>query len=257
MLVLLLGALLSGAAALTGTPLLRSATLLSATVRRAAASPVCVVDLDPTQMEVIAGAAAVLIGGGAIGLQAQQGKVVEQVETVPGAPAAAKPPPPPPPRAPPFKPQYRGKVTVGQHRMAGRFKKPKAREQWVPPPGWKKPKKPVTSWYDRGERLTPTPIAAPPPAPPAQSGPKLFEQFFSQFGIGAGAAAKGAAAKGATAVKQAYKGKITVGQHRMAGRAKRPPPRQQWVPPPGWKPPTKAAPAKAGVQSWYDAGKRL
>jgi len=39
------------------------------------------------------------------------------------------------------------------HPMAGPWPKVPAREQWTPPAGWKKPTKPVTSWYDRGDRL--------------------------------------------------------------------------------------------------------
>lgn len=238
----------SGAAALIGAPSLRPSV-----VQRAAASPVCVVELDPSQIQVIAGAAAVLIGGGAIGLQAKQSKVVKLVEDAPAAPAVVERPPPPLPQPPPaYKPQYSGKITVGQHRMAGRAKPPPPREQWVPPAGWKKPKKPVTSWYDRGDRLTPMPVAAPPPPPPKQL--NLFEQFFSKFGA---AAKGGAAAKDAAVFKPAYTGKVTVSQHRMAGRAKKPPPREQWVPPPGWTPPAKKTSAPAGVKSWYDSGKRL
>ena len=42
------------------------------------------------------------------------------------------------------------------HPMRGPWPKAPAREQWTPPPGWKPPSKPVTSWYDRGDRLTST-----------------------------------------------------------------------------------------------------
>jgi hypothetical protein len=223
-----------GATAPTGAPFLRPAT-----VRRSTASLVCLVELDPNQISVIAGAAAVLIGGGALGLQARQSKVVKQVEDALAAPAATMPSPPPP--APVFTPSYRGKVTVGLHRMAGRAKRPPPREQWVPPEGWKKPKKPVISWYDRGDRLTPTRVAAPPlpppPPPPPAKQPNIFEQFFSQFGLGRGAASQAAAVDNVLEPK--YTGKVTVGQHRMAGRAKPPPPREQWVPPTGWTPPSK------------------
>ena len=39
------------------------------------------------------------------------------------------------------------------HSMRGPWPKTPAREQWTPPPGWQKPSKPVTSWYDQGTRL--------------------------------------------------------------------------------------------------------
>jgi len=41
------------------------------------------------------------------------------------------------------------------HPMRGPWPKTAAREQWVPPAGWKPPTKPVLSWYDRGARLVP------------------------------------------------------------------------------------------------------
>ena len=41
------------------------------------------------------------------------------------------------------------------------------------------------------------------------------------------------------------------GPHRRAGTLPAPPPREVWVAPPGWKPPSKP------VRSWYDAGLRL
>ena len=158
---------------------------------------------------------------------------------------------------PAFKPAYTGKVTVGLHRMAGRAKPQPPREQWVPPPDWKPPKKPVVSWYDRGDRLTPdTKTDNVPPAPKPKEAGNFFEKIVSIFtGGGAAASAQDTPAKPKPFVP-AYTGKVTVGLHRMAGRAKPPPPREQWVPPPGWEPPSKAA-AKIGVQSWYDAGKRL
>ena len=43
------------------------------------------------------------------------------------------------------------------HPMRGPWPKRAAREQWVPPAGWKPPTKPVLSWYDRGVRLPPSP----------------------------------------------------------------------------------------------------
>ena len=45
--------------------------------------------------------------------------------------------------------------TGGPHRMSGPYPPAAAREQWEAPAGWAKPTKPVSSWYDKGERLTP------------------------------------------------------------------------------------------------------
>ena len=39
--------------------------------------------------------------------------------------------------------------------MAGPFPPEPQRELWQPPAGWAAPTKPVASWYDKGERLTP------------------------------------------------------------------------------------------------------
>jgi len=140
-------------------------------------------------------------------------------------------------------------VTVGFHRGAGRMPPTPAREQWEPPPGWAPPSKPVTSWYDRGDRLA---ISAPPPeaaAAPAAS-PNLLEQFVALFS-GVSASASASAAPRASA----YKGKVTVGFHRGAGRMPPTPAREQWEPPPGWAPPSVARPP--AVASWYDSGARL
>jgi len=60
----------------------------------------------------------------------------------------------PPPAAPPTKwPRLGG--SGAWHPMRGPWPKTAAREQWVPPAGWKPPTKPVLSWYDRGARLVP------------------------------------------------------------------------------------------------------
>mmetsp|Transcript_11116 Transcript_11116/g.32716 ORF Transcript_11116/g.32716 Transcript_11116/m.32716 type:complete len:147 (-) Transcript_11116:338-778(-) len=53
----------------------------------------------------------------------------------------------------------------------------------------------------------------------------------------------------------AYRGKVTVGFHRGAGRMPPTPAREQWEPPPGWAPPSVARPP--AVASWYDSGARL
>ena len=39
--------------------------------------------------------------------------------------------------------------------MAGPYPPEPQRELWQPPAGWAAPTKPVASWYDKGERLTP------------------------------------------------------------------------------------------------------
>jgi len=110
--------------------------------------------------------------------------------------------PPPPPQHQPVRTLPSLQVTVGFHRGAGRMPPTPAREQWEPPPGWAPPSKPVTSWYDRGDRLA---ISAPPPeaaAAPAAS-PNLLEQFVALFS-GVSASASASAAPRASA----YKGKV-------------------------------------------------
>ena len=48
----------------------------------------------------------------------------------------------------------------GPHRMAGTMPPPPTREEWLPPPGWRPPSKPVLSWYDSGLRLE-APVSGP------------------------------------------------------------------------------------------------
>merc|ERR1719183_528277 len=72
----------------------------------------------------------------------------------------------------------------------------------------------------------PAPVVAPPPPPPAPPPPPPSPTDW-------------------------YTGKRTAGYHRSAGRWPGDPKREVWVPPAGWKPPTKP------VQSWYDKGLRL
>ena len=45
--------------------------------------------------------------------------------------------------------------------------------------------------------------------------------------------------------------------HRMRGPWPKEPAREQWEPPPGWKPPSPPAAPVSSVVSWYDSGKRL
>ena len=109
------------------------------------------------------------------------------------------------------------------HPMRGPWPKAPAREQWTPPPGWIKPSKPVLSWYDKGERLTSAVAMMAAEATP-----------YAQVYPGAYPALGGSGAF-----------------HPMRGPWPKAPAREQWTPPPGWKPPSKP------VTSWYDRGDRL
>ena len=109
------------------------------------------------------------------------------------------------------------------HPMRGPWPKAPAREQWTPPPGWIKPSKPVLSWYDKGERLTSAVAMMAAEATP-----------YAQVDPGAYPALGGSGAF-----------------HPMRGPWPKAPAREQWTPPPGWKPPSKP------VTSWYDRGDRL
>ena len=147
------------------------------------------------------------------------------------------------------------------HRMRGPWPKEPAREQWEPPPGWRKPSKPVTSWYDRGDRLVPAKPAAPapaapPPPPPTSKLPNMasmWDQFVASF--------KGQSTPASSPTAEALKKWPAVGggsaPHRMRGPWPKEPAREQWEPPPGWKPPSPPAAPVSSVVSWYDSGKRL
>ena len=89
------------------------------------------------------------------------------------------------------------------HPMRGPWPKAPAREQWTPPPGWIKPSKPVSSWYDKGDRLTSTvaKTASTQVEWPALGGSGAF--------------------------------------HPMRGPWPKAPAREQWTPPPGWIKPSK------------------
>jgi len=152
--------------------------------------------------------------------------------------------------------------TGGPHFMAGPWAPPPKRELWTPPPGWEPPKKPVTSWYDRGDRLTPAapPAAAPPapapaPAPPKKTG-NFFTDFFAQFQEATSSAPAATAATSPANKKWPSLGG-SGGPHFMAGPWPKAPTRELWKPPPGWEPPSKPTPPVSTVSSWYDAGQRL
>ena len=145
--------------------------------------------------------------------------------------------------------------TISPHRMSGTMPKAKPRQAWKPPKGWTPPKKPVQSWYDRGDRLTPpSPPPAPPEAPPPPAKKKSWADTFfwaSQTASpSASSPAPGGSSWGLTSSRRG------ISPHRMAGSMPKPPPRQLWKPPPGWKPPSKPAPPP-GVASWFDGGVRL
>ena len=146
-----------------------------------------------------------------------------------------------------------GRRTVSPHRMSGTMPKPKPRQAWKPPKGWTPPKKPVQSWYDRGDRLTPpSPPPAPPEAPPPPAKKKTWADtfFWASQTASPSSPAPGGSSWGLTSSRRG------ISPHRMAGTMPKPPPRKLWKPPPGWKPPSKPAPPP-GVASWYDRGVRL
>ena len=130
--------------------------------------------------------------------------------------------------------------------MAGRWPGDPQREVWVPPPGWVKPTKPVQSWYDKGQRLTPVAEKA-APAKPTNLPTTFFDQlkaFFESAGAGASSSPE-------RPTTDWYKGKRSLGTHRMAGRWPGDPKRELWVPPPGWEPAAKPA---AAAEEWPSRG---
>jgi len=244
MLLLVSTAALSFAPGLTPTPRAR--------VTGRALAPVCldgslVAEVSDQAMYAGAAAAALLVGGGLyVGTKKPSSAPPPSAPTP--TPAAVEPPPPPP--APLAGDWYTGKRTLGTHRSAGRWPGDAKREVWVPPAGWKPPTKPVQSWYDKGQRLTPPAAAKAAQAPPAKKG-NFFESFMAVFNT----ATKPAESSQARPTTDWYKGKRTLGTHRSAGRWPGDAKREVWVPPAGWKAASK--PAKAGVKSWYDSGARL
>jgi hypothetical protein len=166
--------------------------------------------------------------------------------------------------------------------MRGPWPKAPAREQWTPPPGWTKPSKPVTSWYDRGDRLTSTVTAkatvmAPAPIDPAEtalaesiaaSTVALLSPANALTYLSGAATRQSLLAKGvsldvineATAVVREAVASMpkewpalggSGAFHPMRGPWPKAPAREQWTPPPGWIKPSKP------VTSWYDRGDRL
>lgn len=243
--LILLPTALAFAPSLTPTPRAR--------VTSRALAPVCVdgsvvAEMSDQAQYAGAAAAALFLGGGLyLGNTKKSASPPAAPAPAPAAPVASVEPPPPPPAAPVVRLVATG-AALGQHRMAGRWPGDPKRTVWVPPPGWVKPTKPVQSWYDKGQRLTP-PVAA--PAKPTKVPTSFFDQvkaFFESVG-------EGASSSPARPTTDWYKGKRSLGTHRMAGRWPGDLQREQWVPPPGWQPAAK--PAAAGVKSWYDSGQRL
>jgi len=199
--------------------------------------------VDPEQVPLFASAAALVLGGGYYAYTQQaDGTAASGPPSAPNAPAKKASSPSSARRKWPL----RG-GSGGPHPMRGPWPPPPPREQWTPPPGWKKPSKPVQSWYDRGVRLTPPEAALAAPAPPSAPKAELtwWEQLVAVFNP-------------EDATMPAVFGPKTWplrggsgGSHPMRGPWPPPPPREQWTPPPGWKKPSKP------VQSWYDRGVRL
>ena len=220
-----------------------------------ALAPVCldgslVAEVSDQALYAGAAAAALLVGGG---LYAGNNKKTNSAPSPPPAPVAApaaEPDAPPP--AVPASDWYKGKRSLGTHRSAGRWPGDEKRTLWVPPAGWKRPTKPVISWYDKGQRLTP-PAAT--PAAKASAKPTNFMDQFKAFFESATASAPSSPPPRPTT--DWYKGKRSLGTHRSAGRWPGDEKRTLWVPPAGWTPAGKAKPATAGVKSWYDSGARL
>ena len=142
----------------------------------------------------------------------------------------------------------------GPHPKRGPWPRDPPRQQWEPPPGWVPPKKPVSSWYDRGDRLVPPAPPAPAPAPPAPAPPPKSPPNFLQQLFGGMSAASARKTPSGSAPKVWPLAGGPGGPHPKRGPWPRDPPRELWTPPPGWVPPSR----KGGtVLSWYDTGKRL
>lgn len=167
-------------------------------------------------------------------------------------PAAEKPKPKPKPRVVKstwgIVPTARLKK-VSSHRCQGTMPKTPTRELWTPPADWKPPTKPVSSWYDRGDRLTPPEPPAAPAAPPMT--------FFDKIRIALSGEEPAPASPFATGLSYGIvpsARRVCKGAHRMQGTMPKAPKREFWTPPPGWEPPSKPV---TGVVSWYDSGARL
>lgn len=123
------------------------------------------------------------------------------------------------------------------HPMSGPWPPPPPREIWVPPPGWEPPSKP--------EVVASEESISSEPAPEKQAWSFTLPDLTSFLGLKKDWPMLGGTNK----------------YHPMAGPWPPPPPRELWVAPEGWVPPSKpgasAAAAPAPVTSWYDSGVRL
>ena len=201
--------------------------------------------LDPEQLPLLASAAVLALGGGYYAYTQQADEPGSAASVSPSAPS-------PPARKPPSFSSSRKKWPLrggsgGPHPMRGPWPPPPPRELWTPPPGWKKPSKPVQSWYDRGVRLSPpaADVAASTPSTSPEAEPTWWEKLVAVFNPEDDAAPSPFGPK--TWPLRGGSG----GSHPMRGPWPPPPPRELWTPPPGWKKPSKP------VQSWYDRGERL
>ena len=219
---------------------LLSFTPASPLVARSAAPQraVAVAALDPAALDpkAIGGLFAVVAAGGVA--YTQQQKKADGVASPPPPPKKAVAKPPPPPKAAAMKDSWGLKNRKG-YRGGVNKPKPKTpkREIWKPPKGWKPPTKPVSSWYDRGDRLAPALAPAPPPAPPPP--PKnFFEQLIEQIQGGGVAAAPAAPDSWGLKNRKGYRGGVNKPKPKT-------PKREIWKPPPGYSPPSMPSPAAA------------
>jgi len=210
------------------------------------ATVIAAVDVDPN---VLAGAAAAfLAAGGAFAYNKKDS----------ASAAAGVPPPAPAPKPTERKTPVRKRSgpwpslggPSGPHRMAGTLPPPAVRMEWVPPPDWKPPSKPVVSWYDMGTRLEPSPpLPSPVPAAPQGPPPSPFDEFIQGFK----ALLNGGSASGSTKKRWPSLGGDS-GPHRMAGTMPPPPVRVEWDPPAGWKSPS--PPPRVSAEDAYAAKKK-
>eukprot|EP00966_Prymnesium_polylepis_P255671 5906993-Prymnesium_polylepis.1 len=118
--------------------------------RVVAVEPSAAIDMASLDPTVLGGAAAVVLGGAALAFS-------NKGDSAP-APAPAPPAPAPAPSPVVSTPVVYVPVggTAGPHRMAGTMPPPPVRELWTPPPGWKPPTPPVSSWVSSaGSRTQP------------------------------------------------------------------------------------------------------
>lgn len=233
----------------------------------AASDPAAVATAASNADPAVIGAAIALLGGGAVAFGNNE-KGPKTAAPKSAAKAEAAPPPPAP------SPKYAKAVggAGAYHVKAGPWPRTPARKQWNPPKGWEPPRKPVTSWYDRGDRLeyTVPPQAAAVAAeeaaeePKVEEAPKKKSNWLDDFMGGMNGKKTRKASTPPAPARKAWRPVGGSGAyHVKAGPVPKTPARKQWIPPPGWTPPSKpASPAEAwsdreAPTSWFDAGLRL